>query len=114
MQIYNHAPPSVLIKSEGQIVICNDKFEKLITDRLGAKMIPANLVEFIQKDKESQRLLQENISNCKETKKPQSFDITLDETITTIKTIEGFKVNLSSIKFGGQSCFLLSFETITD
>ena len=47
MQIYNQAPPSVIIKSEGQIVICNDKFEKLITDKLGAKMIPANLVEFI-------------------------------------------------------------------
>lgn len=64
-------------------------------------MIPANLVEFIQKDKESQRLLQENIQNCKETEKLQTFDITLDETISTKKTIEGFKVNLSTIKFGG-------------
>jgi len=50
MRVFNQIAPSAIVSRDGAIVMCNEKFEKLVTEQIGAKSFPTNFLKMIQND----------------------------------------------------------------
>jgi hypothetical protein len=47
MRVFNQIVASAIVSKDGAIVMCNEKFEKMVTEQIGVKSFPTNLIKMI-------------------------------------------------------------------
>ena len=47
MRVFNQIVPSAIVSKDGAIVMCNERFEKLIIEQIGVKSVPTNIIKMI-------------------------------------------------------------------
>jgi fucose 4-O-acetylase-like acetyltransferase len=63
MRVFNQIAPSAIVSRDGAIVMCNEKFEKLVTEQIGAKSFPSNFLKMIQNDEQAKNQMSDAIHN---------------------------------------------------
>ena len=70
--------PSVIILKDGGVLMCNEKFENMIKETMGAKNVPANFLKFIQGDVEAKDRIVEIINKTLANKNQGSISTTYE------------------------------------
>jgi hypothetical protein len=47
MRVFNQIVPSAIVSKDGAIVMCNERFDRLITEQIGVKSVPTNIIKMI-------------------------------------------------------------------
>jgi hypothetical protein len=63
MRVFNQIVPSAIVSKDGAIVMCNEKFEKMVMEQIGVKSVPTNLLKMLQNDENAKNQLYDNIVN---------------------------------------------------
>ena len=130
MRVFNQIVASAIVSKDGAIVMCNEKFEKLVTEQIGAKSFPTNLIRLIQSDEQAKNQMQDAIQNTiskgQETKEfefivrtdklkgnQEEEDKEHDESIY-FDNRAAFRVTISQVQFKSSKHCLINFESITD
>lgn len=45
--MFNQISPTVIVTKEGNIQMCNEKFEQLLSEQVGIKQLPANIFKLV-------------------------------------------------------------------
>ena len=57
MKYLNINTPSVIISKDGVILMSNERFDYLVSEKLGLKSMPNNLIKMMQSDTEAKKKL---------------------------------------------------------
>ena len=63
MRVFNQIQPTVIVSKEGNIQMCNEKFEQLLSDQVGIKQLPTNIFKLVQTDSKAKNKLVEIIQS---------------------------------------------------
>jgi len=50
MKIFNISGPAIIVSKDGGILMCNENFECMLSERMGVNKTPQNINKFIQND----------------------------------------------------------------